>query len=285
MGSWKAHVRHGAMLGVSGALVACMWSRGTDVEVESRIDVSGAAEALCELLSPCCVWRPKSSWTTWCRGLIDLAVIPSEYSAEAAEECLAQLHGRPFAERCAEFRRGACSVFYGGGQHRARRSQALGELCREREHCAPSPLGPVACIWTEVGEEEDWDSRCLVTAEGAEGDGPCQTVSELGSDFSTVRSVDSQRVFSCRSERGLFCHEATETCVRVAALGEPCEWSGCGRHRACRLVSDEDERRCVEAIPFGAACSESGPPCEDATTCTNGVCALTVSYSSLLCGP
>jgi Dickkopf N-terminal cysteine-rich region len=273
--------------------------------------------SLCDLFSPCCVMAALPSDGATCRALLGAELASSTYNAQLGSQCLAEGRAAAMAPSfCSTGGNGAapsCSLVFtsttiGGAQP--------GQACMQDSDCAPSADGVVDCAFGFANGVQT--HKCQVELLNAtEGSSPCIGVVEAdGSMILEGSNTDiPARGYLCDTAQGLDCDPTSSVCVRSKAVGEAC--SGFSEHVCVAdAYCDSGQSQCLEKKPIGAACSgvsgeckaqaycdrpqnelegscaaviADGAPCTSSeqcasTSCSNGVCAKTVTISGILCG-
>jgi hypothetical protein len=253
------------------------------------------ATAVCKLLTRCCATLHRSNNFPRCRSALDLSVYDAavvsnlKFSPENARACLAQLSSVP--DLCADpdavtLTIPACTRVYLGAkaEHVSDAGPAMvrpGRACLSSADCAPASEGKVACVGSAGA------SICQVQSPGKPGDGPCSsTVDRFGHTVETQvagrdAGLPAVQTVACEHDRGAACDFATQKCVALADIGQPCvddldcvdaAYCDCVSGSPCTLTT----KLCVARSSTGASCTLPGPYhqcptddyCDDATnTC------------------
>lgn len=118
--------------------------------------------------------------------------------------------------------------------------------CPREIHCSEQRKYP-GCLYTCITQSCSLDARL-----GTVGDSPCYgTVDSTGGSIGRAEDRDTLEV-ACDLDSGAYCDLTSHRCMRVKALGMPCEieWE-CGVGKRCL------HGKCLEGAQIGSSCAES----------------------------
>jgi hypothetical protein len=223
-------------------------------------------DAICQLVTGCCVKYKRSDGGATCRRVLGEIVALNHYDGAAAAKCVA-------AARQAASRGDFCGDVSGGPEcegvllpEAPRGTKQPGEPCTSISECAADIPGIASCPTFDNSA-----GFCQVLFNGKAGDGPCLGTTD-GKYALVVRSSDpaEAKAYLCDKSVGLYCDSTTRRCASVKQLGEMCRDT-----TECVLAGFCDRQRmtCLPLIPVGGMCRPDqycaeGSPCTRATaTC------------------
>lgn len=257
---------------------------------------------LCAEYMGCCKAAGRPSDGAQCRAFYGAFSSPGSYDQGAADACLTEVRARQ--DQCDSSSASAPScgkVFSSNG------TKKPGEACEDNTDCVAPASGEVECV-------SDFSAgattrQCQEQLPGSEGSTPC--LGTRDGDSTSYSGVDGLPAtgYICDKADGLACNGQTDTCERLAAVGEACVstaqcvraaycdfaggqckaqqalGAGCTSEEQCAEPSycDSESKTCAALRAIGDACT-SDAQC-DKDDCTNGKCGAGNDLAlTFLCG-
>jgi hypothetical protein len=227
----------------------------------------------CELAAPCC-----SGSSNGCTNAIGKAV-PANFDPASGKACLDAIRLNSTDEHfCSK------GLFLSDVEACRRLSTrgtlAVGEACNDAvtgAECAPSPDGPVACVFGQ-GKQ-----ICQLQALGSDG-ASCVADSDDDGSLPPGVSLDvavSEKGTYCNRADGLHCVDGK--CGKLAAVGASCtDFEGCAVGAYCSYA----EKLCKALVADGAPCTGDDSCASNHCDSRSGQCSSASApvFLDLLCG-
>jgi hypothetical protein len=230
---------------------------------------SSFVQQFCALVTPCCAAAGLSTTGDQCDLLATTATSGSGYSESTAQACLSAAQAEQTAGTfCTTLGGdiGSCTQVFQQGSG----SVQPGQPCQEDADCAPAAGGGAACF--DVGVVEDAGAStgavCVQTTAGQAGQGPCIGTQEgdVTSYAWTGTGAAPTTAYVCSIATGSYCDAASQKCVALAAVGQPCTSdSTCVTSAYCN--SSTVSPVCATRLADGSSCATAPTACLTTSAC------------------
>lgn len=237
----------------------------------------------CAQIEPCCSNVGLSTSGATCTALTQAAASEGTFDAANGAACIAEIQREEAADTfCTTLGNDipACNqVFASTGTVQG------GQPCTQTSQCATPPGGGATCflsVSTQDGGTTQTQT-CVQTTTGQVGDGPCVGTIQPGItvySWSGSGPPPPQGVL-CSVADGLTCDGATQKCLALAGVGQPCtQDSDCITSAYCATVGSGQQ--CAPRLGDGSSCGNAPTGCQATLYCnpTNTSCAPQVAFGS-----
>jgi hypothetical protein len=309
MGMSRAAVASRANAAICVVAAGALWVAGcgSSAAVPPPTTAEAFIEQYCGIYQPCCQPAGLPSDGQSCRSYFANLAPAGGFDAQAAAACL---EGMRLAARTPGFCDGkVAEVVDCSRALKEPDGKSPGEPCSRNAECAASPEGDTVCpVSPATGVTV---SACRLEIRGVAGSSPCiYTVEGLTKTATGSPAAASTRFYECHLQDGLYCDDATDSCLPLiqrevpcrgfqsCVAGAFCELGGvCTPHKPVGATCAGDLFECVPSafcstatpppmcatrLPPGAACSQSSE-CAS-RVCTNSLCGRGNPALQVLCG-